>query len=215
MVPDNGMAAAEIWSAVGTVVNAMVVIILAILNWRYLTAAKRQATAAENQAKEIAEQTKAIRRQAELIDRQFALSVQDRFAHRMENIRVSINTLERLKQEVHAFAFANDDSNIPARSIDLLPTNWEKVSGCLREELISPDIRYKADVLYIHMIGFDKNYKELKTNGVAQAAEAQKRCRHRAELICDSVADLLRQLEEKLEHETEEKLNAPSPSRVQ
>lgn len=38
------------WSAVGSMVNAVVVIALAFFNWRYLKAAKRQADAAESQA---------------------------------------------------------------------------------------------------------------------------------------------------------------------
>ena len=128
------------WVAVGTMVNAVVIIILAVFNFLYIRSASRQAAAAEKQAQASESQAAAALAQAKTASANLALlkvqideqSGQSRTRH--------IRTFEQIKDELQAWIprLSGNWGNLPS-SHSLKPSDWSDAVHWVERQF--PDLR--------------------------------------------------------------------------
>jgi hypothetical protein len=120
------------WIAIGTMVNAVVVVALAIISYLYMKSAARQADAAEEQARASQAQASAAQEQAKIANDSLALlRIQIEEQSGLAFSR-HVDTLRRIRGEARAWMdrLSVNWSNLPT-SCSLLPASWSEASHWL------------------------------------------------------------------------------------
>jgi len=119
------------WSAIGTMVNAVVVVALAVINLFYLRAANRQATAAEDQTEKIQTQTGLTRKALLHALGQDMAARRSRIVHaesELRKIKAALDNLdELLRQPAPNYQKMNESS--------IFPDSWDVIACCVEQEI--------------------------------------------------------------------------------
>lgn len=138
----------EWWSAVGTVTNAIVVIILAVLNVLYLKAAKRQATAAEEQTVEIKNQIGLSLQELAIARMAFGLSSEQTVRLRRTRVMAALSDLQQIDTALTKLIWMAEQVGANLNEVlesEFLPEFWKQIAECIEQEL--PDGNHDAMVL--------------------------------------------------------------------
>ena len=131
------------WSAVGTVVNAVVVVALAIINFLYLRAANRQATAAEKQTEEIKKQIALSGTQTDLSREQNALmqcallqSDRQYTNQRRGSLIQAESELRKIKSKLtEVDELLRGQTNLNFQENCIFPDTWDVIARCIEQEI--------------------------------------------------------------------------------
>jgi hypothetical protein len=166
----------EWWSAVGTVVNAVVVIVLAVFNYLYLRAANRQAKASEEQARE-------TRQQLEIMIRTLHISTQANVEERRSAIVSAQSDLRRLSAFLNQVRNVVLDEGSDLTAIDtesLIPGRWNDVAACTAQEIAHGD--RVAGLLHTKLLDIRADLRELVLSRTAMTLRFR-RTKSRSDLL--------------------------------
>jgi hypothetical protein len=137
------MHSSTFWSAVGSVVNAAVVIVLALINWRYLAAANRAATAAEESA--AAAQAQAAAAQSQAASARDTLAALERnYRREAEEDKLKIKTGLDIVKRFAVEAVSNIEKGAFLYSLDLQDDSqgfWNEAQRIIRTARRDPPAR--------------------------------------------------------------------------
>ena len=126
------------WSAVGTLVNAAIVILLAVINYLYLRAANRQAKAAETQTREIKEQIALTCDQLDVMRDALQFSHAENRAERRRQLTIATGEIRKivltLKELRSRLAQSNPNYNLVSEG-NIYPDTWNEVAHCIEREM--------------------------------------------------------------------------------
>ena len=184
------------WSAVGTLVNAAIVVVLAGFNLLYLWIANRQAKAAEKQTEEIKDQIALSREQLDVMQRALHLSVaQDRIARRnaiitaeseLRKIEAALKKLlGLLGQPAPSFQDVSEDL--------IFPIAWTQIARCIEQEIDNGD--HWARVLQSSLLASKDAFHDLKERRrSAMPNDAARPLREAVSRQVDSSLELLKKV---------------------
>jgi hypothetical protein len=144
------------WSAIGTMVNAVVVVVLVVINFFYLKAANRQATAAEKQTGKIQEQN-GLTRKALLhalgLDKAERRARIFRAESELRKIKAALDDLdELLRQPAPNYLSVNESS--------IFPDTWEIIACCVEQEI--DEGAFRARELQGDLMDTSSEFQKLK-----------------------------------------------------
>jgi hypothetical protein len=160
------------WSAIGTMVNAGVVVVLVVINFFYLMAANRQATAAEKQISKIQEQTELTRKallHALGLDKAERRARIFRAESELRKIKAALDDLdELLRQPSTNFLSVNESS--------IFPGTWEIIACCVEQEIDDGAVRARElqGNLMDTSSAFQKLKEWLRTSNPSDAVKQRK-----------------------------------------
>jgi hypothetical protein len=126
------------WSALGTVSNAAIVFILAVLNVLYLQVARRQAKAAERQTEEIKDQIVLSREQLYVMRDALRLSFTQENITRRSDIMMVVGELRKSDAKLRKLSdlMAQPAPGLPHTLEDgIVPLDWNLIARCIEREL--------------------------------------------------------------------------------
>ncbi len=127
------MSLLSLSSSIPSWVNAVTVVVLALITWRYAKSAKRQAEAAESQARAATKQAEAAERQLAILQSQIQEQAGVALATLRENVAELGQTANHWFQRLILWGQLT-----PQSGVDLLPSEWAVSLEHARR--ISPDL---------------------------------------------------------------------------
>jgi hypothetical protein len=126
------------WVAIGTVVNAVVVIVLAGINFRYLRIAARQAEASEQQARAAVESARVADETLKLLK----IQIEDQSGLALTK---AVDAFRGIKADIEVWIPRMFDYNKLPESFSVLPETWSDVSHWVRIHF--PDLKQPLGVI--------------------------------------------------------------------
>ena len=192
------------WSAVGTLFNAVIVFILALLNVLYLLIAKRQAKAAEKQTEEIKDQIALSREQLYVMQDALRLSVSQENIARRSNITMAIGELRKVEAVLRTLtqSLAQPSTGLGDISEDsIVPRDWNTIARCIERELGKSD--HLDRLLHTSLLETQsqvRGFKERRRSAMSHIALVELRgvLVNRVEGTLETLSDVSEELQEVL-----------------